>query len=1204
MNLVERGREKLHFIKRHYFPEMVALVVIFGVVGVFASLYASTNRSNLPIPYQGKLLDSNFVPVADGTHYMRFALYTEATGTSTCVWESGSDTGAGNCNSGTSSSTAVTVNRGNFTALLGNTGTNNPAIPQASFNFETNTFYLGITSCGTANSCDAQMTPRRQIGGVPYAYNTDLLDGWDPATGITGGITLVGGTATTDDLILKTTSGAGASGADMIFQVGNNGATEAIRIVNAGLVGIGTTSPQYLLEIATSTTGTADLLRLNNYVAAATSSASQLLFGTNRVTGGMTNIAGISGIITNIGAGTYQGAIAFSTASSTAIAERMRITGGGVVTIGATSTLYGRLGQLLEINTTANYGGHAINTWSATAAESGLIDFNRSKSATVGTHTSVASGDSLGAIIFRGSDGSQFQIGASIEALVDTTAGSSDMPGRLTFNTTADNGTATYERMRIDNAGRVLIGATSTATIVSAIPSLQLEGTDGALANFSITRNSANNAPPIFNLVKTRGTINGTSTLIADDDQLGLIYFAAGDGDDKNSVAARISAFVDGTPGSNDTPGRLTFFTTADGSAAATQRLTILSTGVVIIGGTSDTAYGPGIGQLLEINTSANYGGQVFSTWSATADEASTIHFQASRSATIGTHSTVASGDRLGGMTFNGSDGTAFRNAASIRVYVDGTPGTNDMPGRIALYTTADGANSVTERMRIDSAGNVGIGTSSPSTLLQLGTVGTKRGVVSLAGDTSGLVTVQASSTAGTWTLTLPTTDGTSNQYLQTDGNGVLTWASGGSTNAAGSDTHVQFNDGGTSFGGDAGLTYNKTSDVLTITGASADTTPTAGMKIVNTNTTTNNGSWLLFDVTRTTPPQYTAAAIGGVGLGDSNNGELAFYTDSTGSLMEKMRITASGKVGIGTTTPTYLLTMETAGGGYYDESLNSWVAGSSIRWKENIQPLTNPLEIIAKLKGVQYDWKKEYGSHHSIGFIAEDIGKVLPAVVSWDPNNPQFANGVDYGVITALLTEGIKAQQKKLAPLLTAFTLERPLLSDPVLKIDKEGYVGIGMGTSTLAAALDVRQRKNVDDGIGKEVLGLSSTVTIGDMPNYAIFQGKAITSTTTPTSTINAITVAPDTLYFIEARILQRNNRGDGGSFVIKGAFKTTTSTPPSLFPMSSSTEIHFRDNASSTLSFDIEKKGLAKINVSTLYNIATSTWHSTVFVSSIGK
>jgi hypothetical protein len=57
---------------------------------------------------------------------------------------------------------------------------------------------------------------------------------------------------------------------------------------------------------------------------------------------------------------------------------------------------------------------------------------------------------------------------------------------------------------------------------------------------------------------------------------------------------------------------------------------------------------------------------------------------------------------------------------------------------------------------------------------------------------------------------------GTSGHFLKTLGAGSAPAWAAASTAAAGSDTHVQFNDGGTAFGGDAGLVYNKTTDVLT----------------------------------------------------------------------------------------------------------------------------------------------------------------------------------------------------------------------------------------------------------------------------------------------------------------------------------------------------------------------------------------------------
>ena len=60
---------------------------------------------------------------------------------------------------------------------------------------------------------------------------------------------VIGGTATTADLTLQTTSGIGEAGADMHFLVGNNGATEAITILNNGNVGIGTTGPGYKLDV-------------------------------------------------------------------------------------------------------------------------------------------------------------------------------------------------------------------------------------------------------------------------------------------------------------------------------------------------------------------------------------------------------------------------------------------------------------------------------------------------------------------------------------------------------------------------------------------------------------------------------------------------------------------------------------------------------------------------------------------------------------------------------------------------------------------------------------------------------------------------------------------------------------------------------------------------------------------------------------------
>lgn len=71
-----------------------------------------------------------------------------------------------------------------------------------------------------------------------------------------------------------------------------------------------------------------------------------------------------------------------------------------------------------------------------------------------------------------------------------------------------------------------------------------------------------------------------------------------------------------------------------------------------------------------------------------------------------GTHASqtvVQSGDKLGLIGAIGYDGTDYELAATIDFEVDGTPGNNDMPGRIVFKTTPDGSNTPAEAMRISN---------------------------------------------------------------------------------------------------------------------------------------------------------------------------------------------------------------------------------------------------------------------------------------------------------------------------------------------------------------------------------------------------------------------------------------------------------------------------------------------------------------------
>ena len=96
----------------------------------------------------------------------------------------------------------------------------------------------------------------------------------------------------------------------------------------------------------------------------------------------------------------------------------------------------------------------------------------------------------------------------------------------------------------------------------------------------------AQNNPPAIFLSKSRSNTLAQHTILENGDRIGEIVFAPADGVDRNSVAAFICADVDGTPGENDTPGRLEFHTTADGANTSTERMRILNNGDICIGQT------------------------------------------------------------------------------------------------------------------------------------------------------------------------------------------------------------------------------------------------------------------------------------------------------------------------------------------------------------------------------------------------------------------------------------------------------------------------------------------------------------------------------------------------------------------------------------------------------------------------------------------
>ena len=118
---------------------------------------------------------------------------------------------------------------------------------------------------------------------------------------------------------------------------------------------------------------------------------------------------------------------------------------------------------------------------------------------------------------------------------------------------------------------------------------LQIESNDST-AGMSMHRASNDSGPPYLAMSKSRLGNFADDTVVQSGDGLGTIYWSGADGTDRGSGACYIAGNVDGTPGSDDMPGRITFGTTPDGSTTPAERMRIDSSGHVGIGTTSPTA--------------------------------------------------------------------------------------------------------------------------------------------------------------------------------------------------------------------------------------------------------------------------------------------------------------------------------------------------------------------------------------------------------------------------------------------------------------------------------------------------------------------------------------------------------------------------------------------------------------------------------------
>jgi hypothetical protein len=166
---------------------------------------------------------------------------------------------------------------------------------------------------------------------------------------------------------------------------------------------------------------------------------------------------------------------------------------------------------------------------------------------------------------------------------------------------------------------------------------------------------------------------------------------------------------------------------------------------------------------------------------------------------------------------------------------------------------------------------------------------------------------------------------------------------------------------------------------------------------------------------------------------------------DGTATEIERMRISANGRVGIGFADPADLLQVAgdirvgtTAMGGCVrrlDGNSIAGTCGSDLRFKRDVTPFGPSLDRVAGLRPVHYFWRadefpaRQFGTNQVYGLVAQDVESVLPELVTTDG---QGFKAVDYAKLPLLAIQAIKelkARQDELADRHSALSAAHALL-------------------------------------------------------------------------------------------------------------------------------------------------------------------------------
>ena len=469
------------------------------------------------------------------------------------------------------------------------------------------------------------------------------------------------------------------------------------------------------------------------------------------------------------------------------------------------------------------------------------------------------------------------------------------------YYTTGSSGTHIFrnggtEQMRIDSSGRMGLGTNSPDT------TLTVGGTNGAirvqpsnvanasifLRHGSVATNSgleadSTGALGLYSNGSERARIDNSGRLL-----LGVNSAVAGNQDYKGLFSSSANS-THNTFGLQY-PGVATWgFSVLNNADLRIRRdgndyIRVDSNGRLLVG-TSSARVIDGATQLLQVEAADGSGTGRMAIGTNNNDNATGggIYLFRSRGGTLGSNTIVQDNDDLGSIYFHGADGTDITSrAAQIRCEVDGTPGANDMPGRLVFSTTADGASSITERMRINSSGSTKFTPSSSSATLQIepGTVNSDSIRLQSGGTTSTYLEYRGY-LGHAWFVD-------TTERMRIDSSGRLVIGQTSSPNA-GSGQYAKL--------ASVGNTALATGDgrIMLARGKTA-ATMSNGNDVGGVEFTDNTGA--SFAAVR-------AQVNGTPGGVNGNPGALLFCTEEVGSdngAAEKMRIDSSGRVLIGTT--------------------------------------------------------------------------------------------------------------------------------------------------------------------------------------------------------------------------------------------------------------------------------------------------------------